>query len=76
MPGRGQSVGGSINAAKASGIEAYAGKYGVNPPIQREPVNGLLADLLRLRPKTHEAGYRMKRRLSYEGCYRCDRSIG
>jgi hypothetical protein len=39
------------------------GKNGVNPPIQREPVSGLLADLLRLRPETHGAGYR------------CDRSI-
>jgi hypothetical protein len=41
---RGQSVGGSINGAHASGIAAYAGKYGVNPPIQREPVCGVLAE--------------------------------
>ena len=64
---RGQSVGGSINGAHASGIAAYAGKYGVNPPIQREPVSGLLAALLRLRPETHEAGYRMKRGIDVTG---------
>jgi hypothetical protein len=64
---RGQSVGGSINGAHASGIAAYAGKYGVNPPIQREPVSGLLAASLRLRPETHEAGYRMKRAIDVTG---------
>ena len=66
---RGQSVGGSINGAQASGIAAYAGKYGVNPPIQREPVSGLLVDLLIF-------GQKRMKRLSHEAGYRCDRSIG